>query len=371
MIGAEQHLPYDRPPLSKDFIFGSKTFDQIQLASESMLRDLDVRLRLGCRAVSLDLSRREIASADGDLFGFDALVIATGAEPRVMPGSEHLGGIYVLRSVDHAAKLRAAIAEKGRIVVVGGGFIGAELAAGLAQQGTDFTLVEPEATLMHRSLGAELGRIMTSFHRSKGVKILTKTAVAGFEGSDHVRAVHLSDGRILAADIVILAIGCVVTTQWLSSSGLPIDNGVVCDEFLSVKGTEQIYAVGDVARWHHPVYKRSIRVEHWTNATEQASIVAANLCGERIQASQLPYVWSDQFGLRLQISGFIDNDGRLEITKLDDEGRFVAIASSADRLDAVVAFGSPRHFIALRKMLAEGRPLREASLYLQQVKPRA
>ena len=363
LVGAEPHLPYSRPPLSKQVLTGAWEPDRAQLRPPDALAALDLDLRLGTAAHSLDIDRQVVTLADGEL-GYDQLVLATGASPRLLP-DQPLAGVHVLRTLDDSLALRDAMAEGTRLVIVGAGFIGAEVAAAARQRGLDVTVVEPLAAPMVRGLGLELGEVAAKMHIEQGVDLRCGVAVTGLEGEDRVSGVALGDGTVLPADVVVVGIGVVPNTAWLEGSGLTLDDGVHCDATLAAVGAEGVWAVGDVARWAHPGYDERVRFEHWTVAAEHAQAVAENILagpGAARPHAPVPYVWSDQYGTKIQIVGRAEEDDDLDVVhgSLADR-RFVAVRSRDGVVTGAVGFGSPRVLMALHVRLGHDRlDVREA-----------
>lgn len=281
LIGDETTLPYDRPPLSKQVLAGDWEADRIPLADDATYEKLALDLRLGETVRSVD-----------DLPPHDALVIATGARPRTIDGGA------VLRTLDDALALKSAFASRPRVVVVGAGFIGAEVAATARGYGLDVTVLEALPQPLARALGEEVGAALGRLHEAKGVTVRCGVGVASIESD----GVHLADGTVVSADLVVVGIGVVANTEWLRGSGADLDNGVLCDETLAVVGLPNAWAAGDVARWPHAKYGE-IRIEHWTNAIEQGQHVAAAILGDVKPFATVPFVWSDQYEHRIQIVG--------------------------------------------------------------------
>jgi 3-phenylpropionate/trans-cinnamate dioxygenase ferredoxin reductase subunit len=351
LVGDERELPYDRPPLSKAILLGKAEPSSLQFADTEALAALDVDLRLGVGAVGLDLADRAIQLADGSALGFDQLVIATGSSPRTIPGLRSLPGVHVLRTVGDAGRIRAGLLEAQRVAVVGGGFIGSEIASAARELGLDVTVIDALPTLMTRGLGAELGARMTELHRRAGVELRLESAVTDVIGADRVAGVALGGGSVVEADLVIVGIGTTPNVDWLRGSGVPVDDGVLCDAYL--KASEGVYAVGDVARWHNPHYDLPMRMEHWTSAGEQATALAATLTGTPTPCTLLPYVWSDQFGKRLQIFGRVEAGDDIELI-FEEGGRFVALARRQGRLEGAVAYDALKHVLPYRAQLMAG-----------------
>ncbi|MGY1743478.1 MULTISPECIES: NAD(P)/FAD-dependent oxidoreductase [unclassified Blastococcus] len=356
--GAPDGVAADRPPLSKGFL-ADPAAAAAPLVTSAELADLGVRLVTG-RATDLDLGARRVGLHGGEALDFDALVVATGSNPRVLPELEPRPGVFPLRTAADAAAIRAACTDGARVVVVGGGFIGAELAWTLGQLGRPVTVVEPLPTLMVRGLGPVLGEAFTRRHAAAGVDLRLGAAVAAVEGHERVTGVRLVDGTLLPADVVVLGLGTVPETGWLADSGLDLRDGVVCDEHLAARGAEGVYAVGDVARWRAPRYDEELRVEHWTNAVETAGVVAANLTGTPTVHDPVPYVWTDQLGGKLQVFGRVRPQDELRVVHGDLDGSFVAVTGGGGRLQAVVGFSAVAKLLPYRKLLLAGATWDEA-----------
>jgi 3-phenylpropionate/trans-cinnamate dioxygenase ferredoxin reductase subunit len=266
LIGAEHERPYERPPLSKDYLRGEAGRDKVYVHDEDFYADHDIELRLGGTAERLDLANRELVLNDGERLRYDRLLLATGAEPRrlSLPGSE-LDGIFYLRDVRDSDALRERLDRGGSVVVVGAGWIGAEVAASARQRGLDVTLVEPASVPLERVLGAEVGGVYRDIHTDHGVRMLLGTGVAAFEGGGAVERVRTEDGRELDCDFVVVGVGVQPRTGLAARAGVAVDNGILVDERLQT-AAPGVFAAGDVANAHHPFYDEAIRVEHWANA---------------------------------------------------------------------------------------------------------
>lgn len=350
--GAEYGIAADRPPLSKA-VLTDPGVAAPPITTPAELADLDVRL-VQARATDLDLGSHRVMLHGGNTVDFDALVIATGASPRTVPGLEPRPGVFELRTAADAAAIRAACVDGARVVVVGGGFIGSEVAWSLHRLGHRVTVVEPLPTLMVRGLGPQIGAAFTRRQAAAGIELRMGTGVAGIECTDRTEAVLLTDGSRIPADVVVLGLGVAPETAWLVGAGLDLRDGVVCDEHLAAAGAEDVYAVGDVARWRHPRYATDIRVEHWTNASETAMVVAANLTGTPTTHQAVPYVWTEQLGGRLQVFGRVRPQDELHVLHGSLDGDFVAVTVADGLLQAAVGIGAPRVLIRYRKLLAAG-----------------
>lgn len=362
LIGREPGIACDRPPLSKGFLSDPDATARPLLGPEDLAK-LEVTPLLGRSATDLAPAGQTVGTEGGERIGYDALVIATGSAPRLLPGLEPRPGVQVLRTAADAARIKAALSARARVVVVGGGFIGAEIASTGRRMGCAVTVIEPLPALMIRGLGPALSQAMTRRHLLAGTDLRLGVGVAGLEagaaGQD--QAVRLSDGSTVPADLIVVAAGAVPETGWLRGSGLDASDGVLCDGQLAAVGVPGVYAAGDVARWHHPRYAEPVRMEHWTSAIEHASVVAANLCGQGRTHDSLPYVWSDQLGGRLQIFSRVQPDDDVHYVLGDESSdAFVAITGRADRLNAVVGFAAVRELLPYRKLLLDGAPLSAA-----------
>jgi NADPH-dependent 2,4-dienoyl-CoA reductase/sulfur reductase-like enzyme len=361
LIGAEPHPPYDRPPLSKAFLTGHAAEGDLALLDGERLDRLALELRLGERAVAVDVPARQVRLASGEPVCFGAAVIATGSLPRRLPAIDGWVGVHVLRTLDDAIAVRAALAAGARVAVVGGGFIGAEVAWSARGRGLDVAIIDPVPALMARGLGPALGTVLAARHADHGVTLRLGRSVARAEGAGRVERLVLDDGSSLEADVVVVGIGVDPAVGWLASSGLPVDGGLCCDARLRVCGTDSVYAVGDVARWPSSRYAGPVRLEHWTNAGETALAAAAALTGTTEPFDPLPYVWSDQLGGRLQVFGQVrPGDELVYVEGGPDAAEFVAASGGDGRLQAVVALdmsgGARRAALRWERLLRSGLP---------------
>jgi 3-phenylpropionate/trans-cinnamate dioxygenase ferredoxin reductase component len=356
-IGGESHLPYDRPPLSKDLLAGISDAVDIVLRKQGV-DDLDVEWILGTRATSLDLGARELTLAGDARVAFDGLVLATGSTPRRLPDQPALQGLFTLRTLDDALALRAQLEAGPKVVVIGAGFIGAEVAATCRGRGLDVTVLEALLQPMVRGLGPELGEVVGELHRDHGVELRTGVQVEGIEGTDRVERVRLGDGTAIDADVVLVGIGVVPETAWLESSGLTIDNGVVCDE--TCVAAPGVVAAGDLARWPNPLFDgQMMRLEHWTNATEQGVYAARRLLAGDDAAdfpafAPVPFVWSDQYDRKIQTVGVVSADSDLHVAHGSyAERQFVALFGRDGRIVGALGFNRARQVMQYRRLIAE------------------
>lgn len=353
VIGDELHRPYDRPPLSKEFLAG--TLGEADLALEAQDEDLGAQWLLGTRATGLDCADRAVRLADGREVRVDGLVIATGAAARRLPGSDGLAGVHVLRTLDDARALRDELARGGRLVVIGGGFIGAEVASTAYALGLDVTVVEVAPTPLAGPLGATMGGIVSGLHADHGVRLLCGVGVKGLSGERCVDAVLLEDGRSIPADIVVVGVGARPCVEWLEGSGVELDNGVKCgaDGRTALAG---VVAVGDCANWYDPRAGAHRRVEHWTGARERPdAAVATLLAGGAVVPGvpRPPYFWSDQYGVRIQFAGHAAGADSVSVEEgaVDDRNVLAVYRRAGDPV-AVLGMNQPRLFTRWRKQLA-------------------
>ena len=350
LVGDEQNAPYDRPPLSKQILTG--TWDPERLTLRDDLERLRVDMRLGTRAVALDLTERTVELDDRERLPYDGLVIATGVIPRRLASGHDLVGVHVLRTIDDALALRGHLRPGQRLVVIGAGFLGCEAAASAQRAGLHVSVVDPLPVPMLRQLGDEVGRHVATLHRDRGVDMRCGEAVHRLLGDHGVTGVELASGEVLPADVVLVAIGSTPATDWLTDSGLDLDDGVVCDA--TCRAAPGIYAAGDVARWWHNTLGRHIRIEHRMNASEQAVAAATNLLGAETPFTPVPYFWTDQYDARIQAYGTFPSAGRVAIVRGDpEEGRFIAHCTDNDRITGVLAWNMPKELRAERALIDE------------------
>ncbi|UZF57932.1 FAD-dependent oxidoreductase [Gordonia polyisoprenivorans] len=365
LIGDELHLPYDRPPLSKEFILGADQRETPFFPGASALAEqLDVRLMLGEPARALDISSRSVAVGDVDV-AYDALLVATGSAARRLPGTEGLRGVETLRTLDDALRVGAALRSGCRTVIVGGGFIGSEVASAATAHGASATIVEAAEIPLVRAVGATAGRWLGDLHHRHGTELLCGTGVKAVRGDGRVEVVELADGRTLDADLVVVGIGADPNTGWLEGSGLTVDNGVVCDATMSA--APGVWAAGDVARWWTDDFHRHIRIEHWTNAAEQGARAMRNMLDPENAAPyrHIPYFWSDWYGSRIQLVGLPIGEPTI-VTGAADADAFVALYRDGERLVGALALNRRGDIMKYRALVAraaswdEGLALAEA-----------
>jgi len=362
LVGAEPHRPYERPPLSKGLLLGDTTAEETYLRPADHYVEHDIELRLGVRATGLIPRERRLELSDGSSLSYDKLLVATGVRPRLLavPGAD-LPGIVTLRTLADAQVLAAAMLSAPRVLIVGAGFIGAEVAAACRKRGLGVTMVEPLAVPMERALGLEIGDLYAAIHRDQGVDIRLRTGVAAFHGANRVEEVELSTGERVPADLVVVGIGVVPDTDYLEGSGLSLDNGVVVDQYCRAN-LPDILAAGDVARWLHPTLGRHLRVEHWDNAEQQGKAAAKSMLGNLEPFAPVLYFWSDQYEHGLQSLGH-RTGGEEEVRRgsLADR-KFTHFYLRDGVLVAAVCLNTPRDSMAARKLIAAGIPVDPAKL---------
>jgi len=362
VVGDEPHRPYDRPPLSKDFLAG--TLEVADLSLECEDDDLGLDWRLGVKAVGLDSASRTVLLDSGDRVHADGLIVATGATARTLASGHGLDGLHVLRTLDDALSLRDDLAGRPSLVVVGGGFIGSEIASTARALGLEVTLVTDGREPLRGPLGS-FAPVVSALHNDHGVRVVTDAAVTGFTGGGRVDGVVLGDGRRLPADSVVLGIGALPNTDFLFGSPVEVDDGVVCgmNGSTSVPG---VVAVGDCAAWFDPVVGRYARVEHWTGARERAAIAATTLLSGNtapLPRLRAPYFWSDLYDVRVQFAGHPQMADSVAVESGSvDERSFLAVYRRDGAAVAALGMNQPKPFTAIRRTLLSGREATAHSL---------
>ncbi|MFF7475720.1 FAD-dependent oxidoreductase [Streptomyces sp. NPDC008092] len=356
VIGDEPQLPYDRPPLSKQLLTGAWSADQVSFDIETDA--LSAEWLTGNAAVALDTRSRRVRLADGHVHPYDGLVIATGAHPRRLSALD-MPGVHVVRTLADSMSLAADIAARpSRVAVVGGGFIGAEVAASCRAVGIPVTLIEAAPVLLGRVVGPRMGEVITALHRDHGVDVRLGVSVAAPLGTTRISGLELSDGSVVHADVVVVAIGVTPATGWLAGSGLTIDDGVLCDETcLAAPG---IVAAGDIARWPNLLFGETRRVEHWDNAIRQARHAACRLLAGDSEAGRVPYqpvpwFWSDQYDRKLQLVGSTVGHDEVRVVEGDpSDGRFVALYRRDGKVTAALGVNRARSIQRYRGLILSG-----------------
>jgi NADPH-dependent 2,4-dienoyl-CoA reductase/sulfur reductase-like enzyme len=352
IVGDEKRRPYDRPPLSKEFLAGLVGEDTLALETDD--EDLDARWLLGVRANRLDAAERAVHLDDGTTIHAGGVVIATGARARTWPGSDAMAGVHMLRTVDDAVALRTELRPGARLVVIGAGFIGGEVASTARKLGLEVTVVEAALAPLAGPLGVQLGTAVAQLHAEHGTRLLCGAPVARLTGTDRVTGVELADGRHLPADVVLVGIGAIPNIEWLRDSPLELVNGVVCD-LGGATAIPNVVAAGDCAAWHEPSVGWPHRVEHWTGALERPAIAVATLLAGRHDGTPVkpPYFWSDQYDRRIQFAGIADPGDEItfEVGSLRDAS-FLAVYRREGQPVAVLGIDQPKLFTRWRRQLA-------------------
>jgi NADPH-dependent 2,4-dienoyl-CoA reductase/sulfur reductase-like enzyme len=342
VLGAEPHLPYDRPPLSKQVLCGNWQPERAQLRQPDVLSTLDAEFVLGDPAAGLDVAARTIHTASGRELTADAIILATGLRPRTLAGQDGLSGVHVLRTLDDALALRKDLLSCSRVVVVGDGVLGAEITATVRGMGLAVTMAGPQPAPLTYQLGTLVASRLAALHAANGVELRLGSGVVGLSEQDgRVTGVLLETGEVLPADVVVVAFGAAPATEWLAGSGLLCDNGIVCDS--RCRAAEGIYAAGDVARWHHETLDVLLRLENRTNATEQAVAVAANILGADQPYVPVPYFWTDQFDAKIHVHGTLPIGADVSVVEGEPEaGRFVAQYRHGGVVTGVLGWNMPK-----------------------------
>jgi NADPH-dependent 2,4-dienoyl-CoA reductase/sulfur reductase-like enzyme len=355
IVSDEVHVPYDRPPLSKEVL--RKEVDDTALKPREWYDEKDIVLRLGSAVTGLDTAAQTATLDDGTVLGYDELVIATGLVPRRIPAFPDLEGIRVLRSFDESMALREHASAAHHAVVIGAGFIGCEVAASLRSVGVDVVLVEPQPTPLASVLGEQIGELVARLHRDEGVDVRLGVSVAEVRGRGHVDTVVLTDGTELTADLVVVGIGSRPATDWLEGSGIEVDNGVICDE-AGRTSAPNVWALGDVASWRDATGHQA-RVEHWSNVADQARVVVPAMLGQDVPTNVVvPYFWSDQYDVKIQCLGEPEATDIVHLVE-DDGRKFLAYYERDGVLVGVVGGGMPGKVMKIRGKIAAATPIAE------------
>ncbi len=362
LIGAEPQPPYERPPLSKDYLRGESSFEQALVQPPDFYGENGIETRFGVRATRVDAAEKVVELGDEEHVAYDKLLIATGGRNRRFPvPSLDLEGIHDLRTMADCERIRAEIAPGRKAVVVGMGFIGSEVAASLRQSGVEVVVVDRNKVPLRRVLGEEVGRVMEGIHSDHGATLIFEDKVAAFEGADRVERVVTQGGRRIECDFVVVGLGVEPVTELLADTGAEIDNGIVIDEFCRT-GVEGIYAAGDVANHYHPVFERRIRVEHWQNALNQGPAAARNMLGKDEPYDEVPWFWSDQYNFDLQYAGFHTEWDELVVRGSMEERNFVAFYRKDGRVLAAIAINRGRDLRRSMRLIKAQLPVDVAKL---------
>jgi NADPH-dependent 2,4-dienoyl-CoA reductase/sulfur reductase-like enzyme len=355
IVSDEVHLPYDRPPLSKEVLRAQ--VDDVTLKPLEFYDENDITLLLGSAATAIDSDAKTVTLDNDAVLPYDDLIIATGLVPRRIPSFPDLEGVRVLRTFDESLALRKHAGEAHRAVVIGAGFIGCEVTASLRGLGVDVVLVEPQPAPLASVLGVEIGNLVARLHQAEGVDVRVGVGVSEIVGTSHVEKVILSDGSEVEADLVVVGIGSRPATDWLEGSGIAVDNGVICDN-VGRTAVPHIWALGDVASWQDALGHQA-RVEHWSNVAEQARVLVPSLLGnEPPQAVVVPYFWSDQYDVKIQCLGEPEADDIVHVVE-DDGRKFLAYYEREGALVGVVGGGVPGKVMKARAKIASGAAISE------------
>ena len=360
LVSAENTVPYERPPLSKGFLLG--TSGQVPVKDAAWYEQASVELILGSRATRLDLAARTVTLSGGAVLGYDQLLLATGVRPRVLPGLDGDGVCY-LRTGEDAAALRDRMTAAGHVAVLGGGFIGCEVAAAAIRLGKRATILEALPTLLHRALGPELGDVVAGIHRDEGVDVRTGQQVLGIRPRRGGVRISTAVGDV-DADVLVVGVGTVLNTELAEQVGLPVGHGIEVDECFAT-AAPGIYAIGDVAAQHLPGHGRRVRVEHHDTAIRHGRVAARNMLGQREPFADVHWFWSDQFDYTISSAGLIpesDGRGELVIRGSLEQRSFSAFSLDGDRVRAVISLNRPRDVLDARRLIARDHSATAAQL---------
>ena len=375
MVGDEPHKPYDRPPLSKNFLAGEWDTDRIALRKPEALEELQLTWKLGAAATALNTKDSTLTLATGETITYDGLIIATGGVVRRLPNQPDIAGIHVLRSIDDAEQLRTELTEGAHVVVIGAGFIGLEAAATATKRGATVTVLEGLDAPLIRALGPQMGSAIGEVHTRNGVTIRCGVSVASINGTTRVESISLANGEVVPADVVIVGIGVAPATSWCEGSGLTIQDGIVCNAELNA-GPKNVFAAGDVLRWPNHLFtdvEETMRVEHWTNAAEQGAHAAKNLLAALHNTEQTPYeavpfFWSDQFDARIQFLGRVTKDAVAEVVAGNPaDGKWCAMYVANNRLVGVLGVSMPKLVMPSRALLSTHTSVDDARAHFVRV----
>lgn len=363
VIGDEAHLPYNRPPLSKTFLAGGISIYDLLIRHPEAYANADIEMKLGCRVEKIDREKKEIKLNNDETLGYDKLILCTGARPRMMdmPGSE-LQNVFYLRSIQDADLIRPYIKDGHRAVIIGGGYIGLETAAMLVSTGMQVTLLERDPRILNRVAAPEISQFFTRIHNEEGINLITDVEISELKGDKEINEVVCSNGLSYTADLVIIGIGVITNSELAQESGLEINNGIVVNAFAETSDPN-ILAAGDCTYHHNKHYQRWLRLESIQNAVEQAKVAARTICGYRQEYDQIPWFWSDQYDVKLQICGLSEGYDNLIMRGNLSQGRKISVFYfKAEEFLAVDAVNSPQEFMFGKRALAHSLRLDRAKL---------
>jgi len=354
LVGEEPWLPYQRPPLSKKFLAGELPAERLYVKPPAFYEDTSITLKLETRVDAIDRAAKMLSLEGGNSLGYDVLILALGARARrlpPLPGGD-LAGIHYLRNVEDVQQIRQGLADGRNLVIIGAGYIGLEVAAVACSLGLKVTVVEMQDRVMKRVVAPPVSSFYEREHREHGVELLLQTGLTGFSGQEQVEGVILADGSILPADLVVVGIGIVPNTEIATAAGLEVSDGIVVDERCRTSD-ECIYAIGDCTMHPNRLIGRSLRLESVQNALEQARTAAANICGEDSRYAEIPWFWSDQYDLKLQIAGLSQGYDKAVVRGDPGKRSFSCVYLSGGRILAVDAVNSPKDFLQSKKLIAD------------------
>ena len=353
LVGNEQWLPYQRPPLSKKYLAGELPADRLYFKPPAFYEDPDIDVRLNTEVTVIDRERNTVQTGGGDVVPYDKLVLAVGSRVRrINVEGRDLKGVHYLRSIDDVDHIRADLDAADNVVIVGAGYIGLEVAAVARQLGNNVTVLEMADRAMSRVVSPVVSDFYQEQHAAHGVELLLSSGLESFVGTDRIEAVETNDGRKMPADVVVVGVGILPNTELAAAAGLEVDDGIVVDSHCRTSDSD-IYAVGDCTSHPNRIYGRRIRLESVQNALEQARTAALNICGEEVEYAQVPWFWSDQFDLKLQIAGLSEGYDDVVVRGDPAEASFSCMYLRDGRLIACDAINAPRDFMQSKQLIAD------------------
>jgi len=363
VLSDEYFLPYHRPPLSKDYLSGAKDLSDILIRPSAAYHKARVRFGLGMRVAGIDRPNKQILLDDGEFMSYDKLVLTTGAHVRKLPipGAD-LPGVFYLRSISDVEQIKGYVGAGKKAVIIGGGYIGLETAAMLKKVGMDVTVLEAMDRVLQRVTTEEISAFYTRVHREEGIDIVTQSQAKSIEGGKKVEKVICADGQEFDADLVIVGIGVIPATELAESAGLEVENGIKVNEFAQTNDPD-IFAAGDCTNHYNPIYERRIRLESVQNAVDQATVAAASLCGKPKPYHALPWFWSDQYNIKLQIAGLSEGFDKVVVRgDMVNSRSFAAFYMKGGKILAVDAINKPQEFMWGKKLILGKTKVDEAKL---------
>ncbi len=352
LVGDEPHLPYQRPPLSKKFLSGNLPADRLFVRPASFYADPQIEVRLDTRITKVDRKRKTVIADNGDKIIYDKLILALGSRVRRLPvDGANLDGVHYLRCIADVERIRAELPNKKNAVIVGAGYIGLEVAAVLRQQGLDVTVVEMADRVMSRVVSPQISAFYQTEHTRHGVTLRLSTGITAFRGSNTIDAVEAATGELIPADFVVVGVGIIPNTELAADAGLELADGVLVNDRCQTSDPD-IYAVGDCTTHPNSIYGRRLRLESVHNALEQAKTAVSNICGKESHYSQVPWFWSDQYDLKLQIAGLSTDYDDVVIRGNPNTRSFACLYLRAGILIATDAVNSPREFVQSKALIA-------------------